>query len=226
MTRNGRSALNVNHDSSFAQGAATVASSENASGRTTADPADNGWRDAQIALIAHQAGVATGTIYRHFESKADLYAQVLALVSEREIAVVAAIVDSDGPATQRLVDAIFMFSSRAMRARQLAYALIAEPCEPEIDRARLIYRARLADQIRRLVEEGIAAGEFVAIDARLAASCLTGAFMESLVGPLAPEAKPGSADATQLARSIAAVTARMVFRHSAPKLELVSKGLP
>lgn len=185
--------------------------------------ARSGWRDAQIALIAHKAGVATGSVYRHFDSKADLYAQVLAMVSEREVAVVAAIVDSEGPAAQRLVDAIYMFTLRAMRARQLAYALIAEPCEPEIDRARLTYRAALADQIRRLMEEGIETGEFVDMDPRLAASCVTGAFMEALVGPLAPEAEPGSAKAKELAHSIATVAARMVFEHSAPRLEVVSK---
>jgi AcrR family transcriptional regulator len=188
--------------------------------------AQSGWKDAQIALIAHQARVATGSVYRHFDSKADLYAQVLAVVSEREIAVVSAIIDSEGSAAQRLVDAIFMFTWRAMRAKQLAYALIAEPCDPEIDQARLKYRAALAEQIRRLVDQGIKAGEFIEIDARLAASCVTGAFMEALVGPLAPEAAPESADASKLARSIAAVSARMIFRQPAQKLTLISKGLP
>ena len=46
----------------------------------------SGWKDAQIALIAARAGVATGSVYRYFDSKADLYAQVLGLVSEREVA--------------------------------------------------------------------------------------------------------------------------------------------
>jgi AcrR family transcriptional regulator len=121
----------------------------------------SGWKDAQIALIAARAGVATGSVYRYFDSKADLYAQVLALVSEREVAVVAAIVEAEGSASQCLVDAIYTFSIRAMRGRRLAYALIAEPCEPEIDAARLKYRAALADQIARLVRRGIASGEFV-----------------------------------------------------------------
>jgi AcrR family transcriptional regulator len=187
--------------------------------------AASGWQGAQIALIAHKAGVATGSVYRHFESKADLYAQVLAMVSEREVAVVSAIVDSEGPAGQRLVDAIFMFSLRAMRGRRLAYALIAEPCEPEIDLARLRYRAQLADQIARLIREGVKSGEFVNVDAALAASCVTGAFMEALVGPLAPETEPDTAAARAVAQAIAGLAARMVFRQSAPKLTVVSKGL-
>ena len=187
--------------------------------------AESGWKDAQIALIAHRAQVATGSVYRHFDSKAHLYAQVLAMVSEREVAVIAAIADSGGAATQRLVDAIFIFSLRALRGRRLAYALIAEPCEPEIDRARLVYRAALADQIARLIREGVASGEFIDVDVATAASCVTGAFMEALVGPLSPEATPQGAAARTMARSIASLAARLVFRRSAPKLVLVSKGL-
>src|SRR5436190_428533 len=117
----------------------------------------SGWKDAQIALIAARAGVATGSVYRYFDSKADLYAQVLGLVSEREVAVVAAIVEAEGSASQCLVDAIYTFSIRAMRGRRLAYALIAEPCEPEIDAARLKYRAALADCDSRSPQSGVAA---------------------------------------------------------------------
>lgn len=184
----------------------------------------SGWRDAQIALIAHKAGVATGSVYRHFESKADLYANVLAMVSEKEVNIVRAIVESEGTAAQRLSDAIFMFSLRAMRGRQLAYSLIAEPCDPAIDTARLKYRAELAGQIKRLVEQGTEAGEFIEVDPSLAASCITGAFMEALVGPLAPEAEPNSADERELARSIAKVSTGMVLLHKPGRLKIVSKG--
>ncbi|MDY6945711.1 MAG: TetR/AcrR family transcriptional regulator [Pseudomonadota bacterium] len=183
----------------------------------------NGWQDAQIAAIAARAEVATGSVYRYFDSKADLYAQVLARVSQREIDVVAAVVDSEGSAAQRLIDAIYVFSSRALRNRRLAYALIAEPCETEIDVARLKYREALAGQIARLVTQGIASGEFIEIDANLGASCVTGAFMEALVGPLAPAAGSDTRAAKAIAQSIASLAARMLFRHAAPKLKLVSK---
>jgi len=179
----------------------------------------SGWKDAQIALIAHRAEVATGSVYRHFDSKADLYAQVLAMVSEKEAAVIAAIVDSEGSAAQRLVDAIYMFCLRALKGRRLAYALIAEPCEPEIDQARLRYRAALADQFARLIAQGVKSGAFIAVEPSLGAACVTGAFMEALVGPLS---KQGKQDA-QVAQSIAALVARMLFKQA--KLTLVSKGL-
>lgn len=185
----------------------------------------SGWKDAQIAAIAARAGVATGSVYRYFDSKAELYAEVLAVVSQREVDVIAAVIDSEGPATQRLVDAIYLFSLRALRGRRLAYALIAEPCEPQIDAARLLYRAAVADQIARLIRQGIASGEFVTVDDKLAASCVTGAFMEALVGPLAPEADPDSEAARDIAQSIGGLAARMLFRNAPPRLQLISRGI-
>ena len=61
---------------------------------------------------------------------------------------IAAIVEAEGSASQCLVDAIYTFSMRAMRGRRLAYALIAEPCEPEIDALALELRAdEVEDQV-------------------------------------------------------------------------------
>jgi AcrR family transcriptional regulator len=160
--------------------------------------AQQGWQGAHIALIAARAGVATGSVYRYFASKADLYAQVLGRVSQREVDLVAAVADAQGPAADRLAQAIRLFMTRALQGRRLAYALIAEPCEPEIDRARLVYREALARQIARVIQQGVDAGTFAAVDVTVAASCVTGAFMEALVGPLAPTVKAQSKAATAL----------------------------
>ncbi|WP_439586742.1 TetR/AcrR family transcriptional regulator [Hydrogenophaga sp.] len=181
---------------------------------------EGGWGAAQIALIAHRAGVATGSVYRYFDSKADLCAQVLAAVSQREIDVVAAIVDSEGDATVRLHDAVVAFVRRASRNPRLAYALIAEPCERELDEARLAYRAALAKQFSRLIAEGIARGEFVDLPSDLLSTCVTGAFMESLVGPLAREAHLDPQEIDALAQQVANLCVRMV-RAGSPALALV-----
>src|SRR3954463_12628470 len=47
--------------------------------------ARGGYREAQVAAVAARAGVATGTVYRHFPSKADLFAGVSPRVSQREV---------------------------------------------------------------------------------------------------------------------------------------------
>jgi AcrR family transcriptional regulator len=176
--------------------------------------AEQGWQGAHIAIIAARAGVATGSVYRHFASKADLFAHVLAGVSEREIANVQRIAGGPGPVTRRLHGAITSFMHRALARRRLAYALIAEPCEPEIDRERLVYRAALAGVFRALIEEGIAARRFRAASAATAASCVAGAMMEALVGPLAPQVTPDSKPAAALVKDTADLCVAMLLRRS------------
>jgi AcrR family transcriptional regulator len=174
--------------------------------------AEQGWQGAQVALIAARARVATGSVYRHFHSKADLFAHVLADVSTREIANVERIATGSGPADRRLHEAVTSFMQRALAGRRLAYALIAEPCEPEIDRERLVYRAALADVFQRLIADGIAARRFRAVSPATAASCVAGAMMEALVGPLAPQVVPDSEPATRLVRETADLVVAMVSR--------------
>lgn len=177
--------------------------------------AEGGWSAAQISVIAARAGLATGSVYRYFDSKVDLCVQVLSRVSEREAEVVATILDSDGDATSRLRDAVAMFVRRAAREPRLAYALIAEPCEAELDEARLRYRDALAGKFARVIEEGAKRGEFVALPADLLSTCVTGAMMEPLIRPLAREGKPSKAEIESLADNVASVCVRMVRSNDA-----------
>ena len=153
-----------------------------------------GFRGAQVAMVAEAAGVATGTVYRHFPSKGELFAEALALNAQHEVDVIAAVARTDGTAAARLADAVRVFALRAVRARRLAYAMIAEPAEPEVDAARLISRRAFADVFEELIEDGIADGEFPPQNARAAAACVMGALSEGLIGPLAPDASPREGD--------------------------------
>lgn len=152
---------------------------------------DVGFRDAQIAMVAAAAGVATGTVYRYFPSKAELFAEAVSANSRFEVAVIAQIVAADGPPVQRLQDAVRVFASRALQARQLAYAMIAEPADPEVDAARLEYRRAFGGLFRELIEEAMDSGELPPQDSEATAACIVGALIEGLIGPLAPDtAKP------------------------------------
>lgn len=147
-----------------------------------------GFRGAQVVTVAEAAGVATGTVYRHFPSKGDLFAEALALNAGHEIEVVTAVARSEGAAMARLADAIRTFALRAIRAPRLAWAMIAEPAEPEVDAARLVSRRAFADVFEGLIADGIAEGDFPPQNARLAAAGLIGALTEGLIGPLAQDA--------------------------------------
>jgi AcrR family transcriptional regulator len=145
-----------------------------------------GWAAAQIDHVAARAGVATGTVYRYWPSKAELCAEVVAAVSTREVSIVKAIADTDAAPIEKLADAIRTFAGRALRGRRLAYALIAEPVDPEVETVRLDYRSQLAHCFERILREGIMRGAFPPLDPAVAAACIVGAFMEALIGPLAP----------------------------------------
>lgn len=148
---------------------------------------EGGWSEAQVSHVAAAAGLATGTVYRYFPSKAHLCVEVLSAVSQREVDVLQAIADGPGTAMERLRGGVTAFVIRAMRNRRLAYALIAEPCEPEIDQARLTYRHAISEQIVRIVRAGQEAGDFRAnVDPNTAATVIVGGFMEGLIGPLSP----------------------------------------
>jgi AcrR family transcriptional regulator len=184
--------------------------------------AEGGWSAAHISVIAGRAGLATGSVYRYFDSKVDLCVQVLSQVSQREADVVAAIIDSDGDATSRLHDAVATFVRRAAREPRLAYALIAEPCEPALDEARLQYRDALARQFARLLDEGIRRGEFVDLPSDVLSTCITGAMMEPLIRPLARAARPQTQEIETLAQQVATACVRMV-RAPVPRLASVRK---
>jgi len=183
-----------------------------------------GFRGAQVAMVADAAGVAVGTVYQYFPSKAELFAEALGLNARHEIDVMASVVAAEGSAATRLADAVRVFAHRAVEARRLAYAMMAEPAEPAVDVARLVYRRAIGELLEGVIRDGIAAGEFPEQDARASAACLVGAFMEGLVGPLAPESIDVS-DTRALVEAIAvfclqAVSARPVPARVFPAAEV------
>ncbi|MBV9794168.1 MAG: TetR/AcrR family transcriptional regulator [Actinobacteria bacterium] len=151
--------------------------------------AEQGYAAAQVAVVASVADVATGSVYRHFPSKASLFAEMLRAVCDRELAVVRAIADErDRPALERIGDAVATFADRALRGEGLAYAVIVEPMDPGVDQVRLAARARLAEVFGGLIEEGMAAGQLAAQDAGLRGAAVVGAMLEALVAPLSRRA--------------------------------------
>jgi len=160
--------------------------------------AEVGFRDAQISTVAAAAGVATGTVYRYFPSKSELFAEALAAHSQQELDVIAAIGTADDTPVARLEASVRAFASRALKGRRIAYAMIAEPVDAEVDSTRLEYRRAFGRLFRQLIDQGVAAGELPAQNSEATAACVFGALTEGLIGPLAP----GAARATQESRLI------------------------
>ncbi|MDH3233442.1 MAG: TetR/AcrR family transcriptional regulator [Alphaproteobacteria bacterium] len=147
--------------------------------------ADAGFREAQIAAVAAAAGLATGSVYRYFPSKADLMVELLRSICAREIEVTRAIAAGEGPARERLGDAMGTFVARALRGNRLAYAVVAEPAAQEIEDARQEIKRELALIFGGMVRDAAAEGSVPAQDPDLAGACIVGAMLEGLMGPLA-----------------------------------------
>jgi AcrR family transcriptional regulator len=147
--------------------------------------ASGGYSSASVQAVAARAGVAVGSVYRHFPSKADLFAEVFRRAAERELAVVVEVTEADGRAArERLAAAVEAFCRRALAAPVLAYALLAEPVDPAVERERLRLRRGYREAFARVLDDGVAAGELRPHDTATVAAALVGALGEALVGPL------------------------------------------
>src|ERR687891_883732 len=75
-----------------------------------AQVAEGGFASAGVQVVARRAGVAVGTVYRHFPSKAELFAEVFRRASQRELDVVVEVTATrDGAATERIAAAVEAF---------------------------------------------------------------------------------------------------------------------
>ncbi len=150
---------------------------------------EDGYAGASVVAIAGRAGVAAGTLYRHFPSKEELFVEVFRSACDRELAAMRAAADAMPPGSthvERLVTVLATFAERALRRPRLAWALIAEPVDPLVDAERLTYRARYSGLAAEALRAGVAAGELPAQDVGFTAAALVGGCGEALVGPLSP----------------------------------------
>jgi AcrR family transcriptional regulator len=151
---------------------------------------EGGYGAASVVAISERAGVASGTLYRHWPSKGELFAELFRVVCDREIAAMeAAATSSAGRSRVEGVQAVLStFAERALRNPRLAWALIAEPVDPLVDAERIAYRREYARRLIEGLRAAIDAGEIPPQDVELTAAALVGGVGEALVGPLSPRA--------------------------------------
>jgi AcrR family transcriptional regulator len=149
---------------------------------------EGGMAAVQIAPVAERAGIAAGTVYRYFPAKTDLVDALVSAVSEVELGALRAAADGAPGPLSALAAAIATFAWRALRHRRLAWALLAEPVDAEVDAVRLSYRRALVAELETCVRAAMPGGQLPEQDAALAAPALVGVLIEGLIGPLAPNA--------------------------------------
>lgn len=143
--------------------------------------ATGGWSACSVSAVAAGAGLATGSVYGHFDGKGDLLAEVFRQAAGREVAAFREAAEGAGGACAcvGLVAAVRAFADRAARAPRLAYALLAEPVDVvAVDTERLAFRAAYADLLAVRLRGLVPAPD-------VTAAALIGAVSEVLVLPLA-----------------------------------------
>lgn len=147
--------------------------------------AEGGYAAATVNALTARAGVAAGTLYRHFDSKEELFAEIFRTLSGREVDAMGVAGSGDGPPLDRLEAAIEAFARRALAQPRVAWALLAEPVDALVDAERLEYRRRYQALVVGLLRTAIEAGEIPPSDPEILAAAIVGGVGEALVGPLA-----------------------------------------
>ena len=181
--------------------------------------ADGGMAAVQIAgVVLARARIAAGTVYRYFPSKTELIGELVARLGlDDEVAAMAGAGDAAPGPLSALAACIATFAARALRARKLAWAVIAEPVDAGTRPARLDICQALVAELSRHIMAAVD-GCYLPRPGRAAspASAILGALVQGLIGPLAPApgADAGAAraavqDATLMAlRALGVVDAR------------------
>ena len=148
--------------------------------------AHGGFKEASIQAIAERAGVSTGLVYRYFENKSQILIEVLSDAIRREVEILDHIAKSDLSAKQKLQKSVTTFVKRAMNSPQLAYSLMFEPVDPEMEHERFRSKQLIKQSIKEIFAEGKVNGEFDFEDLNTAALGVVGSMTFVVIEPLNP----------------------------------------
>jgi AcrR family transcriptional regulator len=161
-----------------------------------------GYAAAPVTAIAERAGVATGALYRHFPSKAELFVELFRRAADHQLDAMRGAAAGRERWLDKLDAVIGTYAASALARPRLAWALVYEPVDPLVDAERLTYRRLYREGMTDLLRQGIAAGEIPDQDADFTAAAVVGAIAEVLVGPLSPLAGAASAEPEIVARVV------------------------
>ena len=148
--------------------------------------AHGGFKEASIQAIAERAGVSTGLVYRYFENKSQILIEVLSDAIRREVEILDHIAKSDLSAKQKLQKSVTTFVKRAMNSPQLAYSLMFEPVDPEMEHERFRSKQLIKQSIKEILAEGKVNGECDFEDLNTDAVGVVGSMTFVVIEPLNP----------------------------------------
>ncbi|MEU5433418.1 TetR/AcrR family transcriptional regulator [Streptomyces sp. NPDC020719] len=124
--------------------------------------AERGYHATTTRDIAGRAGMSPAALYIHYKTKEELLHRISRIGHDKALEILETAAGADGTAAERLTDAVRSFvrwhAGHHMTARVVQYELDALG---EAHRAEIVELRRRSDAaVRRILNEGVAAGEF------------------------------------------------------------------
>ncbi|MEV6123441.1 TetR/AcrR family transcriptional regulator [Streptomyces sp. SID8352] len=182
--------------------------------------AERGYHATTTRDIAGRAGMSPAALYIHYKTKEELLHRISRLGHERALSILRTAAEGEGSATERLADAVGSFvrwhAGRRTTARVVQYELDA--LGPEARAEIVALRRRVDAEVRGIIEDGAASGEFDVEDVRgttlaVLSLCIDVARWFNVNGPRTPE---------EVGALYAGLVLRMVGARSADHPEAVT----
>ncbi|MEU6385402.1 TetR/AcrR family transcriptional regulator [Streptomyces bauhiniae] len=173
--------------------------------------AERGYHATTTRDIAGRAGMSPAALYIHYKTKEELLHRISRIGHDKALDILRTAARGEGTATERLADGVSSFvrwhAGRRTTARVVQYELDA--LGPDA-RAEIVALRRQVDaEVRGIIEDGVAAGEFAVPDVQgttlaILSLCIDVARWFSVDGPRTPE---------QVGELYAGLVLRMVGAH-------------
>ncbi len=137
---------------------------------------EKGFNGTSMAELAAEVGISKSSLYHHFPSKQALLSEIIELTVNRVTPLVQEVAESNLPVRERLGRAVALHTVEAIRDQDAIACFVEEGryLAPDFMAAHLVKRDRYELIFRRMFEDGIASGEFVAQDVSLAVKAILG----------------------------------------------------
>ncbi|MCG8969720.1 MULTISPECIES: TetR/AcrR family transcriptional regulator [Streptomyces] len=156
--------------------------------------AERGYHATTTRDIAGRAGMSPAALYIHYKTKEELLHRISRIGHDRALGILRTAAEGEGSAAERLADAVSSFvrwhAGRRTTARVVQYELDA--LGPDA-RAEIVALRRQCDaEVRGIIEEGVASGEFEVADVQgttlaVLSLCIDVARWFNVNGPRTPD---------------------------------------
>ncbi|MFE9609199.1 TetR/AcrR family transcriptional regulator [Streptomyces sp. NPDC006012] len=156
--------------------------------------AERGYHATTTRDIAGRAGMSPAALYIHYKTKEELLHRISRIGHDKALDILRTAARGPGSATERLADAVSSFvrwhAGRRTTARVVQYELDA--LGPDARSEILALRRQVDAEVRGIVQDGVASGEFDVLDVQgttlaVLSLCIDVARWFNVNGPRTPE---------------------------------------